>query len=120
MPDPNDPFDEAPRGPGCGKLKGKTAFVTGASSGIGLELARGLARRGHGVTLVARREDRLRQLAEELSGAHGVRAEVVAADLADAEERERLAEAGRRHVEDNFSLAKDARTIEAIYRSVAA
>ena len=36
-----------------------TAIVTGASSGIGVELARELARRGHGVTLVARRRDRL-------------------------------------------------------------
>ena len=40
--------------------------------------------------------------------------------LRDPGERERLAEAGRRHVEENFSLAKDARAIEAIYRSVAA
>ena len=46
MPDPNDPFDEAPRGPGCGKLKGKTAFVTGASSGIGRATALLFAREG--------------------------------------------------------------------------
>ena len=68
-----------------------TALVTGASSGIGLELARGLARRGHGVTLVARREERLRELATELSNDHGVRAEVIAADLADPAERDRIA-----------------------------
>src|SRR3954447_22454092 len=63
--------------------QGSTALVTGASSGIGVELARELARRGHGVTLVARREAELRALADELTAAHGVRAEVVIADLAD-------------------------------------
>jgi short-subunit dehydrogenase len=60
-----------------------TCVVTGASSGIGVELARQLADRGHGVTLVARREHRLTRLAEQLRNDFGVRAEVVAADLAD-------------------------------------
>jgi short-subunit dehydrogenase len=64
-----------------------TAVVTGASSGIGSEIARELARRGHGVTLVARREDRLKALADELAGAHKVRTEVIAADLTDADSR---------------------------------
>jgi uncharacterized protein len=75
-----------------------TAIVTGASSGIGADLARELARRGHGVTLVARREDRLKALADELATAHAVRTEVIAADLADADSRgalpHRLAERG--------------------------
>lgn len=61
----------------------RTAVVTGASSGIGREIARQLAQRGHGVTLVARREERLRALADELSDARGVRAEIVTADLTD-------------------------------------
>jgi short-subunit dehydrogenase len=59
-----------------------TALVTGASSGIGVELARELARRGHGLTLVARREDALRELADELTSDHGTRNEVIGADLA--------------------------------------
>jgi hypothetical protein len=67
------------------------ALVTGASSGIGAEIARLLAERGHNLLLVARREDRLRALADELSDAHGIRAEVLPTDLQDPGARERLA-----------------------------
>lgn len=67
----------------------RTAVVTGASSGIGAEIARELVRRGHGVTLVARRADKLAELAAEL-GEQGVRAEVLALDLADRPARSRL------------------------------
>jgi short-subunit dehydrogenase len=70
----------------------RTALVTGASSGIGVELARGLARRGHGVTLVARREDKLRDLADDVAASTGVRTEVIAADLTDAFSRNRIVE----------------------------
>jgi uncharacterized protein len=67
-----------------------TCLITGASSGIGAEIARALARRGHGLTLVARREERLRELAAQLSDAHGVRAETVGCDLGDEGARTRM------------------------------
>ena len=58
-----------------------TTLVTGASDGIGLELARIAAAHREDVVLVARRESTLRDLAKELEQQHGVRAHVVPADL---------------------------------------
>ena len=59
------------------------AVVTGASSGIGMALARELARRGHSVILVARRGEILEELAIELRSRYSVEAEVRAVDLSD-------------------------------------
>ena len=61
------------------------AVVTGASSGLGRAYAESLAARGHPLMVVARREDRLQELAEWARARHGVAAEVVVADLATEE-----------------------------------
>ena len=62
-----------------------TALITGASGGIGLELARLCAKGGHDVILVARNAPKLEELAKYLGGMYNVRTEVIVADLADPE-----------------------------------
>lgn len=59
------------------------ALVTGASSGIGRDIARSLARRGINVILTARRRDRLAELKDELIRCYGVKVKCVTADLTD-------------------------------------
>ena len=66
------------------------ALVTGASVGIGRAIADELAARGHGLILVARGKDRLRETARVLSEEHGVRAETVPCDLSKPADRGRL------------------------------
>ncbi|HLU27467.1 MAG TPA: SDR family oxidoreductase [Glycomyces sp.] len=64
-----------------------TALITGATSGIGLELAWQLAAARHDLVLVARSSERLERRAEEIRAAAGVRVEVLAADLGTTEGR---------------------------------
>jgi short-subunit dehydrogenase len=72
------------------ELKGRTALVTGASSGMGADYARELARRGANLILVARRREALERVAKEIRDRHGTEIRVVSADLADPPARERL------------------------------
>ena len=68
----------------------RLALVTGASSGIGAAYAREFARRGWDLALVARREDRLKDLAEELKAQFGVDSLVIAADLSEPDAPETI------------------------------
>src|SRR6476469_3929356 len=82
---------------------GKTALITGASSGLGRELARLFARDGHDLVVVARRRDHREALATRLAAEHGVAARIIAEDLADPVAPRRIFEELReRRVEIEF------------------
>ena len=68
-----------------------TAVITGATAGIGRVFADLLAREGHDLVLVARNEERLHQTAAEISAATGVQCEVIAADLSQRADLDRVA-----------------------------
>lgn len=68
----------------------QTFLITGASDGIGAVYADRLARRGHNLILVARRADKLAELAEQLRSDTGVSVDVIAADLANADDLSRV------------------------------
>jgi len=71
--------------------KGKTALITGASSGIGAEFASQLAAKGADLVLVARRLDKLQALADQLSTSAKIKVQVEALDLSDAASCQMLA-----------------------------
>ncbi|HEX5507776.1 MAG TPA: SDR family oxidoreductase [Pseudolabrys sp.] len=64
---------------------GPVTLITGASAGIGVALARTFARNGHELAIVARREDRLRGLADEIAASGAPRPLVIVADLSKAD-----------------------------------
>lgn len=70
-----------------------TALITGASLGIGRDLAEQFAKHGHNVILVARSEGKLRELAQQLSQRYGVQAHVIAQDLSLPDAAQRLYDA---------------------------
>ena len=74
------------------EYRGKTALITGASSGIGEAFARQLAERGMDLILVARSQDKLLALADELAGEHGCRTKVLVADLSEPDQAAGLAD----------------------------
>lgn len=72
------------------EYQGKTAVITGASSGIGVEFANRFAERGADLVLVARRKDRLDAVAKEIQSKHKVKVDVVVADLSEVGSAEKL------------------------------
>lgn len=71
-------------------LAGKTALVTGASSGLGVDFAKSLAKRGADVILVARRADLLEQVRADIEKDYGVKAVAMTSDLGDEANRQKL------------------------------
>ncbi len=71
--------------------------ITGASAGIGVELARVFARHGHELAIVARREDRLRELADEIAAIGPRKPIVIVADLADPRAAKKIGDELRKY-----------------------
>ncbi|MCC5925837.1 MAG: SDR family oxidoreductase [Bacteroidetes bacterium] len=67
------------------EFSGKSVLITGASSGIGVGFAHAFARDGAQIILTARREDRLRKLAEKLKGTYNCKVDYITADLSRAD-----------------------------------
>lgn len=75
----------------------RRALVTGASAGLGAEFARQLAAMGSELVLIARREERLNKLADQLSQEYGVHAAIIVADLEDSAAPKLIADTCSKH-----------------------
>ncbi|MFR0872015.1 MAG: SDR family NAD(P)-dependent oxidoreductase [Oscillospiraceae bacterium] len=85
------------------------ALVTGASSGIGRDIARSLAKHGINVIITARRRDRLEKLKKELTETYGVKVHIIAADISDmaqCRELHRREEVQHRHFRKQRGLRR--------------
>ena len=77
------------------QARDKTARATGATSGIGLNLAEILARSGYDLVIIARREAELEAIVGRLNQQHGVKVETIAANLSEAGDTDNRKQAGR-------------------------
>lgn len=97
-------------------LRGRVGVVTGASRGIGREVAAALAREGMSLMLLARTGPAVRELAEELAAAHGVKAFPAAVDVADPAAVERVVLHAEQHLGPVDLLVNGAARIETTER----
>ena len=73
-------------------MKNSYALITGASSGIGLEIAKNLAKRGYNLILTARRTELLQSLANEITNENGVHVDLISMDLSKYEAPQKIFE----------------------------
>jgi NAD(P)-dependent dehydrogenase (short-subunit alcohol dehydrogenase family) len=94
-----------------GQLDGKNVFLTGASKGIGREIARGLAKEGASIALVARTESALEEVAEEVGGLGG-RGLAVPADVSDRAQVKKAVERVHQDLGDIHALINSAGVLD--------